>query len=245
MSDIDPMEILRRIAAEERAHFEPSPHPEIVLARVRAGITAVVPEGNRRRRRLFGGLAVAVLGVGGGVAWAISRHETAREPLQVVCYEQADLDSSILVPAPDGSDAVTLCDAAWRTLSPQWGPAPPLVGCVLPSGRPGVFPGDDQTCAKLGLVDLTVGLDDSETAVINFKDAVAEALDKEAGCVAPARVTSIVQNELDAFRLTGWKISPVGTFDAATPCAIIEFQVEDRTVVLHPIPDMFSGDQGG
>jgi len=64
------------------------------------------------------------------------------------------------------SKAMEICAGGWQQgrysatdpkilLDPKPGPAnspvPPLVACVLRNGQVGVFPGDEQTCHKLGL----------------------------------------------------------------------------------------------
>lgn len=61
-------------------------------------------------------------------------------------------------------DAVASCSLVWRDGALEVGkrrpqpyrpgvdrPVPPLVGCVLPDGIAAVFPGDTQTCSRLGL----------------------------------------------------------------------------------------------
>jgi hypothetical protein len=64
----------------------------------------------------------------------------------------------------DARSAVEVCSALWRQGLLQLGskrvggpdtgtdhPIPPLVACTLDNGIAAVFPGDQQTCARLGL----------------------------------------------------------------------------------------------
>lgn len=66
---------------------------------------------------------------------------------------------AMAVPSPDVSSPATATPAtgtASGSTIPA-NPVPPLVACVLPEGTVGVFPGDQETCLRLGLPISLVG----------------------------------------------------------------------------------------
>jgi hypothetical protein len=116
----------------------------------------------------------------GGTAAAYVAFRPAGVPIadQTRCYTKASLEGGdrnffgttvTLGRSADGTrtatSAVELCSALWRQGLLQLGskqvggpdagqtshPVPPLVACTLDNGVAAVFPGDDQTCARLGL----------------------------------------------------------------------------------------------
>ncbi len=123
----------------------------------------------------------AVLLVGGTAAATYVAFRPATVPVadQTRCYTKATLDGGddffgttvTVAYAADAprtpASALTTCADLWRqgllhlgtkaVDAPDPGheyPVPPLVACVLDSGVAAVFPGDDRTCALLGLSQL-------------------------------------------------------------------------------------------
>ena len=148
-----------------------------------AGPTEGVSTGRRRHRRRFavaGLTAGIVIAAGGGSAAAIGLFGEAADTTTGYCYATANLDesgSNRTEFATAGIDqrldaaaavSVDVCAAYWRSgvftggtvdsnrppAGGSW-PVPPLIACVLPSGKAAVFPGDPTTCHSLGLSALS------------------------------------------------------------------------------------------
>jgi hypothetical protein len=129
-----------------------------------------------RRRPVVLGVVIAIaFGASAGAVGLlrsapVTNRQTAR------CYVVSELGhgetfngATLAVPGVPGSvaqvdNAIDACAAAWRGgffVPGKYGvqrpppntvrPVPPLVACVLPDGRAAVFPGDQETCAQLGL----------------------------------------------------------------------------------------------
>lgn len=126
-------------------------------------------------------VAVSALGAGVGTAAALGAFTTPTDRSIAHCFATASLNLSgnhidFTVAAPDTGNpsiedaataAMAICADAWRQgrlsstvpyvswpapgAAPQSNPVPPLIACVLPSGRAAVFPGDETTCSRLGL----------------------------------------------------------------------------------------------
>ena len=135
----------------------------------------------RRRRYAIAGLtAGVVIAAGGGTAAAFVLFSKASDTTTGYCYATASLDESSTNRtefAAAGTDdspndaaavSVDVCAAYWRSgvfaggtvdanQPPTGGawPVPPLIACVLPSGKAAVFPGDTTTCRTLGLSALS------------------------------------------------------------------------------------------
>lgn len=122
-------------------------------------------------RTLAAGIAAVVL-LSGGAATAYVAFAPATDRSKVRCYSEASIGSDTDyhgteagVPSSAGGvdDPIALCAAIWRAgiirvgsyhadgpaSEPQ--PVPPLVACALQNGVAAVFPGDAQTCRRLGL----------------------------------------------------------------------------------------------
>lgn len=134
-----------------------------------------------RQRLVVAGLAAGILiAAGGGTAAALGLFGEASDTTTGYCYATADLNDSSnnrTEFAAAGTDehpndaaagGIDVCAAYWRSgvftgggvdpsRPPTGGsePVPPLVACVLPSGKAAVFPGDPTTCHSLGLTALT------------------------------------------------------------------------------------------
>jgi hypothetical protein len=116
----------------------------------------------------------------GSTAAAYVAFRPATVPIvdQVRCYSKASLEGGDTdfygttvthAAAPDGTrnagTAIEACSPLWRQAlmrindkqvgGPDTGrfdhPVPPLVACTLDNGVAAVFPGDERTCARLGL----------------------------------------------------------------------------------------------
>lgn len=144
-------------------------------------ISATQP--SRRSRRLVliagGATAASALVVGSAAAYVASAPATVTD--QVRCYTVASLEggddfsgsSAGQAQELDGSraeiSAIDACSTLWRagllrlgekhTVPPKTltydAPSPQLTACRLDNGMAAVLPGDDQTCARLGLPKLS------------------------------------------------------------------------------------------
>jgi hypothetical protein len=205
--------------------------------RVARDARAAASSGHPRRRRWVAGALFATLAAGGGtIAWAVSRHDKAPDPTQIACHQRPDLKSSIIALANNGEDPLAQCTSAWRKQMPDWGPPPTMIACVSPTGIIAVVPGDDATCATLGLAKLDQGIDDQQRILLAFEDSVTTEVG-EMGCVLPERVKQIVEKRLVQFALNGWTVSIVGRFDSTQPCGGIGFDVPGKRIEISPISD--------
>jgi hypothetical protein len=198
--------------------------------------------GNRRKRRMFlGGLIVAVSGTAGTLAWALTRHEHPVDPTTISCNQVAKLYHSQLVVVRTAEDPVETCRRAEASQVPEWGPMPPSIACLLPTGIAGVFPGDEDTCADLGLAVLDTTLSPYEAKVLAMEDAATTEISNHNECLKPEVVADIVQRAIDGTQLDGWKVEIVGDYTEAQPCGGIEFVVADRDAKIWPLPNMWGG----
>jgi hypothetical protein len=132
--------------------------------------------GSRVTKRIAVVVVSGAVVLGGGTA-AVA-YVTARKPEvppmeQTQCYTKATLDgdyakqAGVVTRDHSARSAVQVCTLLWkagalRLDSTQDGkasdnreyPVPPLTACVLSNGVAAVFPGDDKTCAGLGLPHL-------------------------------------------------------------------------------------------
>jgi hypothetical protein len=190
----------------------------------------------RRQWRLYLGTLIAVCGIGGGVAWAVTmRH--ADKVLTVGCYQHADLSNASVV-ASDGRDPVDLCRDAWR--AGKVGPVTPaaLIACVLPSGTAGVFPGrnpTDEICQRLGLVQAAPPTTSDQTAKLTVvRDVLSARL--RVACLPLDQASVLVQGELVAQKLTGWTVELPTAATPERPCASLAIDEPGHRVILVPIP---------
>lgn len=156
----------------------PRPLPPAVRDAQSRLLAEIVGRRRPRWRSRFVIFPAALVLAGGGVAAAVraslgevTDRDTAR------CYSVAERHdgrdfpgTSVAVAHPDSDvvgqveDAVATCALVWRDGALEIGkrraqpyrpgvdrPVPSLVGCVLPDGSAAVFPGDAQTCSRLGL----------------------------------------------------------------------------------------------
>jgi hypothetical protein len=136
--------------------------------------------GNRkaspRRKRLILIVAIAVVLGSAAAGIALLRSAPITDKRTARCYTQASLGrggtfsgTTIGAPGTPGSsvqvdNAITVCSDLWRQgflvagangiQRPKPGTSnrvPPLIACILPDGTAGIFPGDVNTCATLGL----------------------------------------------------------------------------------------------
>lgn len=243
MSTRDPLDFLREEARAERAAVDLSPNVEEVIARVVAAAVHISRR-QRLRRRIIAVIVGALGAGGGGIAWAVVHHSTPPGPAAVVCYQFADLDSSRIGVAADGSDPIGLCRDAWARPVPAGQAPPPLVMCYNPAGAIAVFPGDRATCDALGLspADDAYGPDDLK--LIDFEESLSSKF-HDLGCAPSDQVKTLAENELAAAGLSGWSVKVQGANDAAMPCGSMSIDAASKRITVIPIPDIFTANSGG
>lgn len=238
----DPLDVFREVTLLQRDRIPPLPdgYTEKIIADVRR----IVRRRRRRRRQAIAGAIVVAAGAAGGaVTWAVTRHERAADPTMIDCRQAADTRASAIVVAHDGSDPVAQCTRAWTQLEAEWGPPPPMVACVSPTGIPAVYPGDGEaTCAELGLPPLDTTLTDEDRRVLRLFDELPEII--AAGCTSTDDAVAIAHRKLDEIGLDGWKVRVEQESTAEAPCAATGFDVPARAVyfgAMEPFTDTAGG----
>ena len=237
VNDIDPIDTLRALARHRRQHIS-SPPADVVVDRIVQANPTTQPAQRRRRHRRLVTVAGVVVCVGAAttVVWALTRTQRATNPTTIACHQTASLASSQVAISSDGSDPVTQCTAAWL---PEWGPPPALVACAAPTGIAVVFPGDATTCHQLGLTPLDTTLTTADRTLITFQDELtSELLDR--GCIPSTQVRQLVDTRLTTAGLAGWTVTIAAPNTTDKPCGSVLFDPATKTIVVLPLPDMFT-----
>lgn len=243
MSDQDPFEILAELSRSRReAGFGTGPDPDDVLARLPAR-RAQTPSPRRHRRRWWrlaaAGLIAITAAAGGTAAWAVLQRERPTSPTTIQCLQHPDLDGSQAVIAADGTDPVGQCAAVWEQNSSTWGPQPPLSGCVSPPGNTVIVPGDESTCAAMGLALLDPTVTDDDRTVIELRETLSIELGAHR-CVPPDEAQQIANRMLTERNLDGWSVVIEGDFTSQMPCGMSNLDTERRTIFINPFTDFHS-----
>lgn len=243
----DPFDMLSEIVEARRAQFDDGPRPEDVLMCVAPGGARPKPARSRRRgrrRAAIGAILALVLAGSSAVAWAVLHRERSTSPAIVQCLRDADLSGSSAVVSADGLDPLSRCTRLWDERVNLWGPRPPLVACVSPTGAPVVMPGDEETCQMLGLPDLDPSLTETQERLIRMQSELTEQLGASR-CVPPAEAVEIAQEQLTEHQLTRWQVVLDGRFDHIAPCGAPRFDIAAETIYIQPAPDFTTSTNGG
>ena len=220
-----------------------SPEAQALLTQITSTPHAQPSRGRTyTRRRLATAIAVAILTLAlAAAAWLAFRDVT--DPISVVCYREASLESDASDAPIEGELNASLCDGAWRNgilvnedLVPA-GQVPPLVGCVLESGNLAVFPSDDDTlCALLGLAQPDP---DSMSYAQMIRQLTADLVEhfSRQDCQSVEAAEQDVRTVLDSYGLHHWKIA-VMPGDPRDQCASFGIEPADETVLIIRIPDL-------
>lgn len=235
----DPFDLLSEIVEARRAQFDDGPRPEDVLRRLTPGGARPKPARCHRNRRLRAAIrAILALGIAGSgaAAWAVLHRERSTSPAIVQCLRDADLSGSSAVVSADGLAPLSRCTRLWDARVNEWGPRPPLVACVSPTGAPVVTPGDEETCQMLGLPDLDPSLTETQERLVRMQSELTEQLGASR-CVPPAEAVEIAQEQLAEHQLTRWQVVLEGRFDHLAPCGAARFDIAAQTIYIQPVPD--------
>jgi len=234
VSAITPGDVFERLAAADpaRSHapFNPtSLRGQAIFERSLAG-----PPRRRfwTRRRVVAVVVSAAVAGAAAAAWLHRKHPTRVE--SIACYQTAALHTSLYVVSPD-PDPISACRDLWvngpiaRTDRP-----PPLIGCVIPTGVLGVFPGGPSTCARLHL-STAASLVPADRVVGVLGDRLADAFNRAAPCLSPEAGRATAAQALSDLRLKKWRVA-AGASTAARPCVSYTLDELNKRVVLVPYP---------
>lgn len=195
----------------------------------------------RRQRKVVAGGALSALLVAGGavgVAAIVRSGQPTQPSAGVACRDGVDVDANVIVIEPT-EDPIGGCGELWATGrfdEPGGAQAvvPALVACVSESGVISVFPGDDTTCARLGLVDAEPELDATNQAIVALQERIAEDVNL-APCGAAEDVAVIAQRLVDESGLTGWVVE-TRPDSVGAPCAKAAVDATTRVVQIVKFP---------
>ncbi len=221
--------ILERIHREAGIDADQSAHHNVI------GLEAGPTRRRGRRSVLLVAIAAALFATGAGFYFA-TRAPTAT--LSVACHSDARLASDIYVVSQPATISPAACGPAWTSgllvnADTEPGDVPNLVGCTLQSGVLGVFPGDEQTCADLGLPVAKPVAAPIGPSVLDVTDSVL--LDR---CVSIEQAAPQIRNQLNAAGLDFEVVPPVSRA-ADQPCASVAIDENTKTILIVPIPDNF------
>ena len=236
VNDSDPIDTLRALADHRRQRIGSPPADAVVDRIVHANPPTPVRARPRRHRLIAIAVGIAVVGAGTTAVWALTRTQRAPNPTAIACHRTADLASSQVAISSDGSDPVTQCAKAWL---PEWGPPPPLIACVAPTGIAVVFPGDETTCTRLGLTPLDTTLTADDRTLITFQDDLTTELGNR-GCIPSSQVLQLVETRLTAAGLTEWTATIAKPNTPDQPCGSVDIDPAAKTITILPLPDMFT-----
>ena len=193
--------------------------------------TAIAEQHRRSTTRRLVAVAVAIATLlAAGAAYLYSREPS--RALDVGCYQEARLPSTVFVVPASGSPAEA-CRRVWRggAFSPTPIPAA-LTACVLRPGTIGVFPGGPEVCGRLGLPEASDIPPRRATAIAELRGRLSAA-SRDTECLAPEETRVLVQRALADIGLDGWTVDG-GGFTTDRPCATFSIDEPGRRVVLVP-----------
>lgn len=220
-----------------------SPEARALLTRITATAHDQPSRGRAyTRRRLATTIAVAILTLAlAAAAWLTFRDIT--DPISVVCYREANLESDVSDAPIEGELDVSLCEGAWRDgilvnedIVPA-GQVPQLVGCALDSGNLAVFPSDDDTlCVRLGLAQPDPASVSEAQEIRQLTADLVEHFSRQ-DCQPIEAAEQDVRAILDSYDLRDWGVT-VMPGDARDRCASFGLEADDQTVLIIRIPDL-------
>lgn len=237
-SESEMADLLRRSRPVHARELPPERITAIAQA-MRDSSTTPAPQSQRSRRRrrsIVVGLVAAITAGGGAVAWAVTQHRPADNPLTILCHG----DSSVRAIVPDGTPATELCARLWTDGDFGDGTVPPLVACARPGGAAEVFPAyDPGICETLGMTPLLDKTDDEQRAAQRFQDSLSDRV-VDLGCLDTNTLQGIVAEELEGNGLENWTVTVNGKPTNELPCAIPTIDPLDNSVVVEFLPDIWT-----
>lgn len=194
-------------------------------------ISTEVASPQRRARRRRKVLAVTVVGAGllTTAAFTILKPEKSSNPVVIVCYRNADLNSDRSV-LPASTDPIGDCSKPWRDGTFARGDVPELSSCVNNSGVTVVFPGNAGVCALLGLPDQSPGRTGEQQAIVDLQDRLSAAF--ATTCFHQDEAIAEAHERLDESGLDGWTVQLAEPFAAGSECGAIGILPGSKTVLV-------------
>ncbi|HLI14429.1 MAG TPA: hypothetical protein VKV23_00030 [Acidimicrobiales bacterium] len=187
------------------------PAPSRLSARAEALLASIVAERAAaavpwwRRRRVLAPLA-GVLALGATAAGYTLANAPPSQSFAVVCYASDSLQAARFAPGA-GSDPVAACELAAPSASPSSGSAPRFVGCILPSGTEGLFPGtSSDVCTRLGL-PAALPPTPEDVRLASFVSYLSSRL-TAAACVGEQAAVQVAEAAIARFAMSGWRVVP-------------------------------------
>lgn len=177
----------------------------------------------RRHRNLVAGFVAALVVAGGavGVAALVRSGQPTQPTAGVACREAPGVDADVIVIEPT-DDPVGGCEAVWAagrfSETPlSGGEAPALMACISDAGVIEVYPGDAETCTRLGLSNADPALDVENQAIVALQERLANEINLQP-CVTAEDAAAIGLRIVEESGLAGWTVE-IRTDSAGASCA--------------------------
>lgn len=204
-------------------------------------------EGRPRHRRLSLAILVPAALLVLGAAAIAANYLIAPPPPETVaasvaCYHEADLSASAAYKSSTGESPLDVCAKLWSSgqVDVSTTSVPPLVACPLGAEDPGtvgVFPSaDPTTCERLRLARLPAGYENAASSFAGLREALNDRIGRT--CVSLDEGQRIVRDELDSRGFSDWQVATSSEGDGDQMCAVLGFDLQQRSVLLisSPIP---------
>ena len=200
-----------------------------ILAEPRVAATAV-PRSQRRYWAAAGASTIVIL----MAAFAVLRHESPHDPTTMICYGQADVDSSEKHQLPSAADPVAACRELWDAGLFGPGEVPNLTACVTDTGVVAVIPGGEQVCGDLGFAIWSGTFEVRNLTQVTFSDELTATF--RTTCYSQSAAISAAQKLLDKYELDDWTIATNNNWTNTLPCTASGINPESKSVTLGSRP---------
>lgn len=235
MSD-DPFEMLSSLrGADADDYLAPGDDPaaDALLGRIMDGrTTEPARRRSRRRRQLLTGVVVGAA-VGSGALVAALWLDQPSDPATLSCYSNASTQPDVQVGLTIDPDSTPIeqCGEPWHDGTLGSSGPPPLTACVTDDGITAVLPGDEGTCAELGLAGRDPEVSPGQDAAARVVSTISERYPTD--CVesvdAAVEIVEAILADIDA---QGWTVQPAGEISADRPCAFASVDAEQQVVLI-------------
>lgn len=193
--------------------------------------------GRRRRPSRLIAVAAAVLVLAGATAGAVVWFSDEPTDPAIACFAAADLEADRINGVADVGTGTVACEPLW-TGGVLGDELPELIACVLDGGAIGVFPGNQETCATLGL---PVAADAGRAVApeLELRQRLTDALVVDP-CLPPAAGVEVAETLLAELDLVddGWTVDEITPqIDEPLVCATGSVDTERRVVAITAAPD--------
>ena len=192
----------------------------------------------RRRLRRPLALATALVALTGTAAATYLTFQPDDPAAGLLCARAVTRDPTGAVIARDGRPLTEQCAQLWRegAVGAERRAPAELTPCSSGNGAVYVFPAAAGVCRELNMEPAADQPTLIERRFVAFRDAVVPRVADE--CVSIERATTIVREELQRVRLTGWRIARAtreGNGSRTSTCMSLAFDNAQRVVTLVPM----------